>query len=67
MDNEPTNAAGPANLAPRPAPGLHFDARGVLVPIEPDPWVRLMKLAIEWDGETVHECAACGKHVRRPL
>ena len=20
-------------------------------------------LAIEWDGETVHECAACGKHV----
>ena len=24
-------------------------------------------LAIEWDGETVHECAACGKHVRRPL
>ena len=24
-------------------------------------------LSIEWDGESVHECAACGKHVRRPL
>lgn len=48
MDNDPTNAAGPANLAPRPAHGLHFDARGVLVPIEPDPWVRLMKLANEY-------------------
>ena len=24
-------------------------------------------MAIEWDGESVHECAACGKHVRRPL
>lgn len=42
------NASGPANLAPRPAPGLYFDARGVLVPIEPDPWVRLMKLANEY-------------------
>lgn len=42
------NASGPANLAPRPAPGLHFDARGVLVPIEPDPWVRVMKLANEY-------------------
>lgn len=43
-----TNAEGPANLAPRPAPGLHFDARGVLVPIEPDPWVRMMRLANEY-------------------
>ena len=42
------NASGPANLAPRPAPGLHFDARGVLVLIEPDPWVRLMKLANDY-------------------
>ncbi len=42
------NASGPANLAPRPAPGLHFDARGALVPIEPDPWVRVMKLANEY-------------------
>lgn len=23
-------------------------------------------LAIEWDGESVYECAACGKHVRKP-
>ncbi len=22
---------------------------------------------IEWDGETVYECVACGKHIRRPL
>ena len=34
-------------LSPSP-PGLHFDARGVLVPIEPDPWVQLMKLANEY-------------------
>ena len=24
-------------------------------------------LAIEWDGAAVYECAACGKHVRKPL
>jgi len=24
-------------------------------------------LAIEFDGEAVYECAACGKHIRRPL
>jgi len=24
-------------------------------------------LAIEFDGESVYECAACGKHIRRPL
>jgi hypothetical protein len=44
------NASGPAHLAPQPAPGLHFDARGVLVPVEPDPWVRLMMLANEYAG-----------------
>lgn len=48
MDNDPTNAAGPAHLAPRPAPGLQFDARGVLIPIELDPWARLRKLANEY-------------------
>lgn len=30
-----TNVSGPAHLAPQPAPGLHFDSRGALVPIEP--------------------------------
>ncbi len=24
-------------------------------------------VAIEFDGATVYECAACGKHVRKPL
>ena len=24
-------------------------------------------VAIEWDGTAVHECAACGKRVARPL
>ena len=24
-------------------------------------------LAIEWDGAAVYECAACGKHVQKPL
>ena len=24
-------------------------------------------VAIEWDGEAVYECIACGKLVRRPL
>lgn len=24
-------------------------------------------VAIEWDGEAVYECIACGKEVRRPL
>ena len=33
---EPVNVAGPAHLAPQPAPGLAFDARGVLSPI-PEP------------------------------
>lgn len=33
MADEATNAAGPAHLAPQPAPGLAFDARGVLSPL----------------------------------
>jgi hypothetical protein len=24
-------------------------------------------VTIEWDGEAVYRCAACGKHVRRQL
>jgi hypothetical protein len=24
-------------------------------------------LSVEWDGETIYQCAACGKHVRKPL
>ena len=24
-------------------------------------------VAIEWDGEAVYECIACGKDIRRPL
>lgn len=24
-------------------------------------------VAIEWDGEAVYECAACGKHIRKGL
>lgn len=24
-------------------------------------------IAIEWDGESVYECAACGKRVSKPL
>jgi hypothetical protein len=31
-----TDTHGPAHLAPKPAPGLEFDSRGVLVPIEDD-------------------------------
>lgn len=34
---EATNVAGPEHLAPQPAPGLEFDARGVLVPIVYEP------------------------------
>lgn len=30
----PVNVEGPEHLAPRPAPGLAFDARGVLVSVE---------------------------------
>jgi hypothetical protein len=33
MADKATNAAGPAHLAPQPAPGLAFDARGVLSPL----------------------------------
>ncbi|MBK7822956.1 MAG: hypothetical protein IPJ61_18400 [Tessaracoccus sp.] len=32
---QPVNVEGPEHLAPRPAPGLVFDARGVLVPAQP--------------------------------
>ena len=24
-------------------------------------------VAVEWDGTAVYECAACGKHVEKPL
>lgn len=34
---EPVNVAGPAHLAPKPAPGLEFDERGVLVPQQTEP------------------------------
>lgn len=30
---DPTNVEGPAELAPKPADGLEFDSRGVLVPV----------------------------------
>jgi putative phage-type endonuclease len=33
----PVNVAGPAHLAPQPAPGLAFDSRGVLAPIPAAP------------------------------
>lgn len=44
-----TNAEGPEELGPRPAPGLHFDARGVLVPDaapQPDEARELLRRAI---------------------
>lgn len=51
--DEGTNAAGPANMAPKPAPGLAFDERGALAPVSPDPWERLMLLATEYAGHVV--------------
>ena len=56
MDSYGTNAAGPAHMAPKPADGLAFYARGVLVPVNPDPWERLMMLASEY-GMHVAEAA----------
>lgn len=48
--NEGTNASGPAYMAPKPAAGLQFDARGVLVPVSAEPWERLLMLANEYAG-----------------
>ena len=45
---EGVNASGRPEMAPQPAEGLAFDARGVLGPVNPDPWVRLMMLANEY-------------------
>lgn len=42
---EGVNASGRPEMAPQPAEGLAFDARGVLGPVNPDPWERLMMLA----------------------
>ena len=45
---EPVNVAGPAHLAPKPAPGLEFDERGVLVPQQTEPvaWLRVIDEAM---------------------
>lgn len=45
---EGVNASGRPEMAPQPDEGLAFDARGVLRPVNPDPWERLMMLANEY-------------------
>ena len=51
--DECTNESGRPRWEPRPAAGLAFDARGVLGPVNPDPWERLMMLANEYAAHLV--------------
>lgn len=51
--DECTNESGRPRWEPRPADGLAFDARGVLGPVNPDPWERLMMLANEYAAHLV--------------
>lgn len=56
---QPVTVEGPEHLAPRPAPGLVFDARGVLVPVKYEPVARVFvqktggNVGIRWTGVPV--------------
>lgn len=66
---QPVNVEGPEHLAPRPAPGLVFDARGVLVPVKDAPvaWVQPDHLQKLRDGSFLCRCSPIMIHDFVPL